>query len=487
VNFWSPKTLKSLVFPGAIFLVAACVVFQGAFGSIPSAAVHFYFYSVFAAGIVLAWRFHSSRILFALCTLFLAQRAVEFFSSGQTVSAGPGRIALEAVAFLLPLNFIAFSVFRERGLVFPAIVPRMALLFFESVFVAIICRPGENLGPAFLHSRFLGRLSWTPLPSLALLAFVAALGVLLARLLLYRKPTESGLLWALLATFLSFQVGAAGATATAYVATAGLILISSIIENSYFLAYHDELTTLPARRAFNDALLRLQEPYAVAVVDIDHFKNFNDTHGHETGDQVLRMVAGKLAGVTGGGRAYRVGGEEFSILFPGKSAKEAMPHLELLRSVIEAATFRVREGQERRGTARAQKSRPPDSRSRESRSQDTRRQDTGNQDVRNQEARSQEAQAQDFRSQDRRSSERRVRPRRPPAPRKRGAVITEPGNQEISVTVSIGAAEPTARFRSVEQVILAADQALYRAKQSGRNRVELSSAPRAARLKRNIA
>ena len=321
MNFWSPKTLKSLVLPGAIFLVAACIVFQGAFGSIPSAAVHFYFYSVFAAGILLAWRFHSSRILFALCTVFLAQRALEFFSSGRIVSAGPGRIALEAVAFLVPVNFIAFSVFRERGLAFPAIVPRLALIFFESVFIAVICRPGEIVGPAILHSRFLGRLSWTPLPALGLLAFASALGVLLVRLLLYRKPTESGLLWSLLATFLSFQVGAVGPAATAYLATAGLILISSIIENSYFLAYHDELTTLPARRAFNDALLRLEEPYAIAVVDIDHFKKFNDTYGHETGDQVLRMVAAKLAGVTGGGRAYRVGGEEFSILFPESRQK----------------------------------------------------------------------------------------------------------------------------------------------------------------------
>jgi diguanylate cyclase (GGDEF)-like protein len=478
VNFWSPKTLRSLVLPGALFLVAACVVFQGAFGSIPSAAVHFYFYSVFAAGILLAWRFHSSRILFALCTLFLAQRALEFFSSGRAVSAGPGRIALEAVAFLLPLNFIAFSVFRERGLVFPAIIPRLALLFFESVFVAIICRPGEIVGPALLHSRFLGLLHWTPLPSLALLAFVAALAVLLVRLVLYRKPTESGLLWALLATFLAFQVGAVGPAATAYLATAGLILISSIIENTYFLAYHDELTSLPARRAFNDALLRLEEPYAVAVVDIDHFKSFNDTYGHETGDQVLRMVAGKLASVTGGGRAYRVGGEEFSILFPGKSAKDVLRHLELLRSVIEVATFRVRGGEERRGTARAQNSRPPGAQS-----QDDRNQETRNQDVRNQ-----DSQAQDLRSQDRRSSERRARPRRPPASRKRvRSVVPESGDHHISVTVSIGAAEPNARFRSVEQVIQAADQALYRAKQSGRNRVELPPAPRAARPKRNIA
>ena len=122
-----------------------------------------------------------------------------------------------------------------------------------------------------------------------------------------------------------------------------------------FLAYHDELTSLPARRAFNDALLRLQKPYAVAVVDIDHFKKFNDSYGHETGDQVLRMVAGKLAGITGGGRAYRVGGEEFSILFPGKTAKDALPHLELLRSVIEVSTFRVRAGQERRRASEARR------------------------------------------------------------------------------------------------------------------------------------
>ncbi len=473
MNFWSPKTFRSLVLPGALFLVAACIVFQGAFGTIPTAAVHFYFYSIFIAGMMLAWRFHSSRILFALCTVFLAQRALEFFSSGRASSAGPGRIALEAVAFLLPLNFIAFSVFRERGLVFPAILPRMALLFFEAVFVAIICRPGEVVGPALLHSRFLGRMAWTPLPSLALLAFLAALAVLFVRLVLYRKPTESGLLWALLATFLAFQVGAVGPAATAYLATAGLILISSIIENSYFLAYHDELTSLPARRAFNNALLRLEEPYAVAVVDIDHFKNFNDTYGHETGDQVLRLVAGKLASVTGGGRAYRVGGEEFSILFPGKSAKDVMPHLELLRTVIEVATFRVRAGEERRGSARTQKSRASDSGDQGSRSQDTSGQD---------------AQAQEIRNHDRRSSERRARSRRPPSPRKRARPInTEPGSQQISVTVSIGAAEPNARFRSVEQVIQAADQALYRAKQSGRNRVEFSSAPRAARLKRNIA
>ena len=98
-----------------------------------------------------------------------------------------------------------------------------------------------------------------------------------------------------------------------------------MIENSYLLAYHDELTTLPSRRAFNDAMMRLQPPYSIAVVDIDHFKKFNDTYGHDTGDvQVLRLVASKLSLVTGGGNAYRCGGEEFTILFPGKRRDEVV-------------------------------------------------------------------------------------------------------------------------------------------------------------------
>jgi GGDEF domain-containing protein len=169
------------------------------------------------------------------------------------------------------------------------------------------------------------------------------------------------------------------------------------------------------------------------------------------------MVASKLAGVTGGGRAYRVGGEEFSILFQGKSAKEAMPHLELLRSVVEVSTFRVRASQERR---------------RAGPNQNNRRQD---------------ARSQDFRGHDRRSAERRAEARRAPA---RGTPPTgvrgENASLEVSVTVSIGVAEPNARTRAVEHVIQAADKALYRAKQSGRNRVE-SAASRPAKLKRSIA
>jgi diguanylate cyclase (GGDEF)-like protein len=442
LDLGSKGTLKSVFVPGGILLLAAVALLSGGLLSVSAAAVDFYYYAVFAAGILLAWRFHSSRVLSALVILVLAHRAIEFFSVGRVVSLGPGRIAFETIAFLLPINFIVLSLARERGLTIPAITPRLVLVFLESVFVAILCRPGEIASPAFLRVGFLNRslFHWTKIPQLALLAFAGAFAVLLVRLWLYRKPLESGLLWSLAATFLGLQANAMDRIAVAYWATAGLLLVTSIVENSYVLAYHDELTSLPARRAFNEALLRLEAPYAIAIVDIDHFKSFNDTYGHDTGDQVLGMVAARLARVSGGGQAFRVGGEEFSILFAGKAMKEVVPHLDSLRILIEESRFRVRSTPERRSAPRG--------------------------------------------------AGRRIEDRGSPARRK----LTQPGNlpaevSGLSVTVSIGIAEPGPRTRDVEQVIQAADKALYRAKKAGRNRVETASEPRSRtpRLKRNIA
>lgn len=441
MDWWNKGALKSLVIPGGLWLLIAVVLFQGKLVTVPPAVLEFYYYSVFGLGILLAWRFHSSRILFTLITLLLAHRALEFFSAGRMAAAGPGRAALEAVAFLLPLNFAVFAILRETGLSLAAVASRLDLLFFESVSVAVICRPEVAHAPGFLHPAFLGRHPWTQIPQLALFTFAAALIFLLIRFLLFRKPVESGLLWSLAAAFLALLAGGVGRIAGAYLATAGFILVSSIVENSYLLAYHDELTTLPARRAFNEAVLRLQSPYAVAALDIDRFKHFNDTYGHETGDQVLRMVAARLARVSGGGRAYRVGGEEFTILFPGKSLKEVQPHLELLRTVIEGSTFHLRGGVERRSLARVPDQTIPDRRRRR-----------------------------------RKSEDRRTSARELSGSARRGAAGT---GREISVTVSIGVAEATARTREAEQVIQAADKALYRAKQAGRNRVEAATPSKA--------
>ena len=250
------------------------------------------------------------------------------------------------------------------------------------------------------------------------------------RFLLTRKPVDSALLWSLSAFFLALRSTPTARVSTAYSATAACILAASIIENSYLLAYHDELTTLPSRRAFNDALLRLHDPYSIAVVDIDHFKRFNDTYGHDTGDQVLRLGRDlNLSRVTGGGQAYRCGGEEFNILFPGKTTAEVVDHLERLRATIEArssaceaatgAKFRADRTGVTSGLAGAQR---------------------------------------------------------------KGDAIRELAQQQtpaaLSVTVSIGVATSRKQRPDPELVLQAADKALYRAKANGRNRVETATSPR---------
>ena len=262
-----------------------------------------------------------------------------------------------------------------------------------------------------------------------MLAFAGAGIFLLARCLLTRKPVDSALLWSLSSYFLSLRFDGSVRTSTVYSAAAACILAVSIIENSYLLAYHDELTTLPSRRAFNDALLRLQDPYSIAMVDIDHFKRFNDTYGHDTGDQVLRLVAASLARVTGGGQAYRCGGEEFTILFPGKTTAEVVDHLEQLRETIEASEFRMRSGERR----------------------------------------------QVPRGPDRRNQRTRGRARKGHAIRH---LAQENSPAPLSVTVSMGVANSTEEKPDADLVLQAADKALYRAKANGRNRVETATAAR---------
>jgi diguanylate cyclase (GGDEF)-like protein len=193
--------------------------------------------------------------------------------------------------------------------------------------------------------------------------------------------------------------------ATIYFAAAGLMLVASVIESSFLLAYRDSLTGLPGRRALNDALERLAGHYTLAMIDVDHFKRVNDTYGHDVGDQVLRLVAARLAGVGAGGTAYRYGGEEFAIVFPSRPLDAAVAELNRIRETVASRKFNVR------GLGR-----------------------------------------------------RRRKPSSPGKRRPRAA---------LDITVSIGAADAAGRGKP-DDVIRAADRALYKAKEAGRNRVEIA-------------
>jgi len=418
--------VKSLLVPGGILLFMVALLGYSGWVSLALPALSFLYYCAIGGGMLLAWRFHSSRVFLSLFVLFLAQWAVGLFAAEPHLVLTTAHV----VAVLVPVNFILIALMPERGFTVAALAPIALLLFVEAVVTAVFASSaaGEKPSPAHAH-----HFATIPLPRHAVTVLVLTAVFLIARFLMTRKPSDSALLWSLSAFALALHFTGTARLSTLYWAAAGGILAVSIVENSYLLAYHDELTTLPSRRAFNDAMLRLQSPYSIAVVDIDHFKKFNDTYGHETGDQVLRLVASNLARVTGGGQAYRCGGEEFTILFPGKTTADVTGHLEQLRKAIASSQFRMRGG-DRRKTPRG-----PDRR---------------NQRVRT------KGQAI------------------------RGLSSQERTTEVLSVTVSIGVATAPKASSNPEVVLQAADKALYRAKANGRNRVETASPARGARLKK---
>ena len=111
----------------------------------------------------------------------------------------------------------------------------------------------------------------------------------------------------------------------------------------------DRLTNLANRGFFDESLTRLAalaartgEPVAVAMFDVDHFKKFNDTYGHQAGDAALRAVAEILAqSFRSTDLVARYGGEEFAGLFPGMSMDDAERRLDTLRGRIEKMTVRI--------------------------------------------------------------------------------------------------------------------------------------------------
>ena len=391
------RTAISLVIPEGVLLLLAVIVVRldAVQSSLPDFA-HFYPYAVYVIGALLAWRFQRSRLLFALLVLALANWGLEAPTPHLA-----GRVVFQATAVLLPLNLAGLALLADRGIFTPFGLLRLAAILAQVIAVDLLRLRVPLATAAFLsHPLLPAKLfTWAPVSQLGLVAFGAALTVTAAPLIFEPNATGRGFLWAIVASFLALSAHRPGPVAAIYLGTAGLILVVAVIEASYLLAYQDGLTALPARRALTEALQRLAGQYAVAMVDVDHFKKFNDDYGHDVGDQVLRMVAAKLGQVEGGGRAYRYGGEEFAIVFPGKGIEDTLPHLETVRQAVAESTFTIR---------------------------------------------------------------RRIRRRGARATRRR---------RDVSITVSIGVAAKNHRHANPEQVIRAADQALYTSKEAGRNRV----------------
>lgn len=116
----------------------------------------------------------------------------------------------------------------------------------------------------------------------------------------------------------------------------------------------DAVTRIPPRKALDSSLpllLRIMGeenlPLSAIMIDIDHFKIFNDKWGHDTGDRVLRHVSGIIReAVRYRGESYRYGGEEITVLLPNSTSEEALQTAERIRHSIYCSPLKRQPGEE---------------------------------------------------------------------------------------------------------------------------------------------
>ncbi len=413
MNLSALRAFRPAFAPAAVLLVAALAL--GAGPTLPpslSGLKTLGPFMVLLLGTGMGAWFNRGRTFIALASLLAAfagySIALEFGATSFAAHA-----VFTAAAILVPLNFLLALVFPERGVSHHFNYRWLMLAVVETLFVAWVASAGHSTlsGTAWQDLLQNWLLRAPPTPPLGRVLFLAAFAAAAARAwpkdaAAETRPLDIGQAAALVAFFIGCEWISSPGAFTAFLMAAGTILLVSLLQESHRLAFRDELTGLPSRRALEERLHGLGPVHAIAMLDVDHFKNFNDTHGHDIGDQVLRLVAARLGQAPGGGTAYRYGGEEFCILFPEIRLEDALPHVEKIRAEIAAYQMAVRRGD-----------RPTDP-------------EAGT----------------------------KLRHLRSP-------------EKTLSVTVSIGIAEPVDQRSTPAEVIIAADRALYRAKEGGRNRV----------------
>lgn len=357
-----PSTLLLLAGFAAVYVKDLSVFFTSLFNVLPTL--------VLLIGGAYCAVYRRQRELFLMITVyvayFLLDTQADYFRDNGHMRDDTA-VVFHVCTLLLPLLYCLYGAWAERTHLFRDLVARTAVLFAVcGVTLALEQRfPTALLGwLAEIHWPLLhGR--WMNLIQLAYPVFFAALCILAWQYWRSPRPLHAaqiigliGLFWMLPKTFF-FPF-----TLNIMCSQVMLIIAAGVAHEAYQMAFRDELTGLPGRRALNERLQRLGRHYVLAMSDVDHFKKFNDTHGHDVGDQVLRLVASKLGDIGGGGRAYRYGGEEFALVFSGKNLAECLPHLEQVRAVIAAYSMSLRDkeqrppsdrhGQQRRGRAPAQ-------------------------------------------------------------------------------------------------------------------------------------
>jgi len=332
------KHLLLPALPGVAILTAAGLSLGLAQGSpILAEAAHTYAYIALAAALLLSWRLHCGRLIVAALALTITSVAM------QPAWLGGNALAQALVATFIPAGIAVLSL-CDDGFAGVHLRKYVAVTFAPVLIAAFLSAGRMQRALQLLSTNVIdpAYTAWTQVTQLALLGTGVALLAAMARVIRTERAGDVGLAWLIVTLGLALASPAGSVARGIWVLAGALVLLVALVETAYAMAFHDELTGLPSRRALRRVQSALQAPFALAIVDVDHFKSFNDRYGHDVGDQVLRMVASRLRAVGGGGQAFRSGGEEFTIVFEGLNKQEALPHLEAVREAVENSAFALR-------------------------------------------------------------------------------------------------------------------------------------------------
>ncbi len=304
-------------------------------------------YIGFAIAGILGWKLNQTRILFTALFFLGACYAMvhpELFVSLKIGTLELNQILCIGVPLMLATTFMTkesrFWNIRNLGRILFLLSP---LLIIAGWFAL---SPGSFQNMASRDLLSLGKFLFIPqlsFISVSVLGFIAILS---------RDEKIKPFIYATLITLIPFmsaaQVGmsdgAANNLATVHTlasfSIASFIHLHAIFTMYWQRVYIDELTQIPNRRALDERLQTLAGEYVIAMVDIDHFKSFNDKYGHDEGDNVLRLVGAVMNKELG--KAYRYGGEEFFAVFEGDDYEMAAAIADKARKKLEKRDFFIR-------------------------------------------------------------------------------------------------------------------------------------------------
>lgn len=337
------RALAALIVPvGALF---AAHLALPRLGDVPASLAGLKLYAphiAIAAGLAVSMGLGRGRTFFALATLALAYAGVRAY---------PGTTIYHAITAALPLSLAMLAWRRETGVFSPQALRCGAGIAAGAVFIVASCTMFAAPLAAILNKTFVAGIAFPPLGQPALVATALGTAVACAAWLHRREAAALALAAAMIGFALAARAIRDSDGAAVFIATSAIVLAIAVLQDIFHMAFRDPLTDLMSRRALDEHLAALGRRYAIAMVDVDHFKRVNDIYGHDTGDQILKMIARMLTRIGYGARAYRYGGEEFALLFRGRNADEVLEPLEMLRENVARYPFRLR------SSARAQSGR----------------------------------------------------------------------------------------------------------------------------------